>query len=506
MRQDQFLLQAGHFELAVVPVQRLHLLVVQPVGEAVPRQRIRLGEDLRIVRHVVIGAVDALHLERHPAAVSAQVVQELAVVARAAEAGNVGPHLLVAGIRRAFVHVAHGSERLQLVQLLALHLVQLFEAHQGEFRERQQVVARDVAAVRLQVEVAAQGGRQQVVQPGGLVDALAADEHQYLVVHRLLFEQGGQHRHEPFLEEADKELAILLDVYLRGQPSDVVGRSVPRGQGVHVFAKGVVQGHEVRLDHRLHVRFACRARLLAQASPHRVHLAVRQVLEFIRSFGSELIFAGHRVLAEASLPVQERFDVVHRDPPLSLGGIRVLPPRAEAARSVLLRVLVTRAQDALHVAVVVGEAFRGPSGRRLAVRPVGVQQVAHAHDVLVVVVFRVGDALVGEQPLRRADDAGQLPVGGLPLCGGCRLLWSADEERRRFGVEENVRVVRHPAQARRVLALLVVGMARQRFVVMVYASEGQYVQLLFRARLVVPGCVVGRDDAQSRSADGGVRQ
>ena len=304
VRQDQFLLQARHLELPVVQVQRPDFLVVQPVMEAVPRQCVRLREDVRVVHGVVVRAVDALHLEGHPAAVAAQVVQELPVVARAAEARDVGPHLLEVGIRRAFVHVAHGGQRLQLVQLPAFHLVQLLEAHHRELRERQQVVARDVPAVRLQVEVAAQAGRQQVVQPGGLVDALASDEHQYLVVHRLLVQQGGQHGHEPFLEEAVEQFRPLPHVYAGRELSDVVRRPVPGGKGVHIFAEGVVQRHVVRLDDRLHVRFARRGHLLAQCPPQGVHLAVRQVLEFIRSFGSELIFSGHRVLAELSLPCQ----------------------------------------------------------------------------------------------------------------------------------------------------------------------------------------------------------
>lgn len=132
VRQDELLFQAGHFEVAVVLVRRPYLVVVQPVGKVAADQGVCLGIDVPVVHRMVVGAVDALHFERHPAAVAAQVVQELAVVARAAEAGNVWSHLLVAGIGRPFAHVAHGGERFQLVQLLALHLVQLLEAHQGK--------------------------------------------------------------------------------------------------------------------------------------------------------------------------------------------------------------------------------------------------------------------------------------------------------------------------------------------------------------------------------------
>ena len=221
------------------------------------------------------------------------------------------------------------------------------------------------------------------------------------MVHRLLVEQRGQHRHEPFLEEADKEVAVLPDVYGGSQPADVVGGAVPGGQGVHILAEGVVQLHEVRFDDGLHVLFAGGGFLLAQASPQRVHLAVRQVTEILRSLGSELIFAGHRVLAEASLPGQEGFDDVHGGFSRAVGRPLAAVVGFGSARAVFVGTLVARAQNGGHVAVVVGKVLHRPVGSRLPVGPVGIEQVAHAHDVFVVVVGRVGDALVGQHLLRR---------------------------------------------------------------------------------------------------------
>lgn len=228
------------------------------------------------------------------------------------------------------------------------------------------------------------------------------------MVHRLLVEQRGQHRHEPFLEEADKEVAVLPDVYGGSQPADVVGGAVPGGQGVHILAEGVVQLHEVRFDDGLHVLFAGRGFLLAQASSQRVHLAVRQVTEILRSFGSELIFARHRVLAEASLPGQEGFDDVHGGFSRAVGRPLAAVVRLRGTRAVFVGALVARAQYGGHVAVVVGKVLYRPVGSRLPVGPVGIEQVAHAHDVFVVVVGRVGHALVGQHLLRRLYHTAQL--------------------------------------------------------------------------------------------------
>ena len=175
--QDEFPLQVGYLEVAVVLVQHLRFLRGEPVGESALGQCVGLGVDGRVVHGMLVRAVDALHLEGHPAAVAAEVVEEVDVVAGAAEAGEVGPALLVVGVGRAFVDGAQGGEGLELVHLLAFQLVQLLQADDGELRERQRVVLREVAAVGLQVEVPAQFVGQQVVQPGGLVDALPSGQH-----------------------------------------------------------------------------------------------------------------------------------------------------------------------------------------------------------------------------------------------------------------------------------------------------------------------------------------
>ena len=63
---------------------RLLVITLQPVAEALPVERVSLGEDTGVVERVRARVADALHLEGHPAAVARAVVQELLVVARAA--------------------------------------------------------------------------------------------------------------------------------------------------------------------------------------------------------------------------------------------------------------------------------------------------------------------------------------------------------------------------------------------------------------------------------------
>ena len=328
--------------MAVMAVQGGNLVLFQPVMETVLHKGIRLGIYPGIVHRMQVGTVNLLHFKRHPATVAAQVGQDMDVVARAAETGNVGTHFLEVRIGSPFVYVAHGGQRLQLAHLLGIHLVQFFETHHGKLRERQQVVLRDAAAVALQVEIAAQFGWQQVVQPGSLVDALTAHQHQNLVVHHLVVKQRGGHGDQPFAEEVDKQAVVIFYQHLCSQPANVVGHTVPGGQGLEITLKRVVQLHEIRLEHRPQVQQTYRTLLLAQAAPQGVYIPVRQVIEIIRSFGSELIPTRYRVLAETALRQQKLFHTGYRNRVPAFFPFRIVAC-GQRTHTMFLGMLVARA-------------------------------------------------------------------------------------------------------------------------------------------------------------------
>ena len=114
---------------------------------------------------------DLRHLERQPAAVAGRVGQELDIIARAAKRSDMRMAFLVAPVGRPLVDVGHGDHRLQLVQLGRPHAVELLETDQGEFGKGKEIVLIQAVAVRLRIEIAAQFGWQQEVEPGGFVKA-----------------------------------------------------------------------------------------------------------------------------------------------------------------------------------------------------------------------------------------------------------------------------------------------------------------------------------------------
>ncbi len=311
--------------MLVVPVQRFRFIAFQPVVVAALQQGVDLRVDARIVHREIVRTVDALHLEGQPAAVSGGVGQEVGVVAGAAKTGNVPAVLLVVGVGGALIHGLHGGERLYLVHLLRLHLVQLFQADDGKLGEGEQVVLGDAARVALQVEVAAQLGRQQVVQPGGLVDALAAGEHQYLVVHHVLVEQRGRHAHQPLLEVVGEGDGVVAHVHVRGEQGYVVGDAVPGREVAEIRFEGVEQGNELGVEHGAYVRRR-RLHFLAHAAPKGVDVAVRQFLVLpVGAVGRQcLALARDGVLTESPLRAQKLFYFRHRcqelrSPPVACG-------------------------------------------------------------------------------------------------------------------------------------------------------------------------------------------
>ena len=76
-----------------------------------------------------------------------------------------------------------------------------------------------------------------------VLDALAPDEGEDVVIHEPGIENAGYHADKPFLEQA-VEQCLVFGIDGVAHVMDVVG-AVPRGKAVKVFEEGVVEGYEL---------------------------------------------------------------------------------------------------------------------------------------------------------------------------------------------------------------------------------------------------------------------
>ncbi len=232
---DELLLHAGLLELAVVALELGIVVGIEPVAEARAVERVGLTVHPVVGHGVCPWGVDVAHEEGEPAAVVGEVGEEARVVARAAEGGDVGAALLVAGEGGTLVHRGVGGDGLELVELRGLQAVELLERDEGHLGELQAVVLAHASGKVLGGEVAAELGGQEVAHEGALVDALRADVGEYLVVGLVGFEPRGHHGHEPLLEEAVVHLLrAARDVHHGCHLVDVVD-AVPRGQALQIL-------------------------------------------------------------------------------------------------------------------------------------------------------------------------------------------------------------------------------------------------------------------------------
>ena len=98
------------------------------------------------------------------------------------------PVLLVVGVCNALVHIFHGHHGLELAQLRRTHLVNLLQADEGEFGERELIILGDVIIIRFYIKIPLQRFGQQVVEPSRLIGSLRTDEDQDFMIHHLVVE------------------------------------------------------------------------------------------------------------------------------------------------------------------------------------------------------------------------------------------------------------------------------------------------------------------------------
>ena len=508
---DKLQLHVGALKITVMGILNLYLLGREIVAEAAEVERIHLTVDALVVERVVARRGDALHLEGHPAAVARGVAEKLRVVARAAEGGDMGTVVGIAGVGLALVDMLHGHDALQPVEVGGGHAVQFLVAHQGVAREVDHLVARHAAHVDFGVEIAAQLGRQQIVEPRGLICTLLADEHQDDMIHRGAAHPRGNHRHEPLLEYViERERPSRLDPHRGGKVGNVVMvATVPLRQALQIVDDGIEMGRMAAVHHVVDV-FLPHPESVRHVSPEGVQYAVGERLP---ALAAVVIVLCVEILNASADVVEPQADAVGEKPHDVVDSGRRQPCVAAAAAghsAIAARAVETRAYHLPRVGIV-AESGHCPVNACLPVVAALGKHISHAHHIVVVAARGIYDA-VGREP--RGNHAVEVVLyalfGPLPAAYGGRRVGKAAHlgggERCGGGIEMHPGVVGKPRQTTHVFALAVGIHAEQTGVVVVARGEDLLVELHLLAETVAPVNLIAEDDAQPAAADCSIAQ
>ena len=116
-------------------LEALYLVEIEPMPEAVFRELVGLGVYPGVGERMLEGRVDALDLEREPAAVARGIGEELLLIAAGGVGGEAYATLLVRGVDGPYDDVVRGDERLQGIHLAIRHAVDLVHVDQPELAE-----------------------------------------------------------------------------------------------------------------------------------------------------------------------------------------------------------------------------------------------------------------------------------------------------------------------------------------------------------------------------------
>ena len=172
----------------------------------------------------------------------------------------------------------------------------------------------------------------------------------------------------------------------------------------------------------------------------------------------------------------------------------------------LFGVLVARPENGGYIPVVVGKAFHRPLGSAGLRHSVGIEQIPHAHDVLVALVCFVNDALFCQFAGSGSDGFLQPPVTDRGFGGLLFLVdFQFDGHGGGIGIEVDVGVVCQSAEPRDILAFQVAFASQQVGIIAVALLEdfGIDFPVLLRSGRQAVRTV---DNAKPRTADSGVGQ
>ena len=175
-----------------------------------------MGVEESVGQGGVEGVLYLLHLEGQPSSVSGEVGEELAFVAAAAETGESHFALLGVGIGGALVHIGGGDNRLEHIEFSLADGVHLIQGYQSELGDTHTVVLAQFARAAHLAGIGAQTGRDEVLEPGGLVDTLPADKHEHMLVYDLVVHPRGDHSYKPLSETVLPQCICLLRCLVGG--------------------------------------------------------------------------------------------------------------------------------------------------------------------------------------------------------------------------------------------------------------------------------------------------
>ena len=227
---------------------------------------------------------------------------------------------------------------------------------------------------------------------------------------------------------------------------DIIGGSVPGWQVLKILLEGVEGINKFRIEHCPYVGGLSRFRFFAHTAPQGIDVAVCEFFVLPAASGCQhLALAGYGVLAKRCLTVEKLFNVCHRCHKL-LPFIIVLRlaewRKREAA--MLFDVEGAGGKNACHVAIVVGKTFCCPLGGYVLCHSVGVEQIAHAHDIFVVVMFRIFHTFIRKATAGSVNHSLQTAV--VFVFGRCRAMLGRSSfripaERYGIGIEKQMLVV-----------------------------------------------------------------
>ena len=430
-----------------------------------------------VLQHAVDDVVPQLGLVGH--ALVQMGGGDLQGLAHGGDAGHILGACAVAGLLAAAVDQVLGPDALAAVQgAHALGAVELVSAHGQHIHAQLLDVHRDGTHSLHGI-----GVHPDAMLVSDLSDFLNGLDGADLVVGHHDADEGGI--------GADGSLHVLrADIALRGglDIGDFKAQALQRSHAVH---DGVVlkrTGDEVllvlaclgkgsALDRPVvSLRAAAGEEDLRRGSIDGLgHLRAAGVHKLLGLGMPHLLLPGNHVLPELRLRGEKLLNLLGRGklrPPLPLPllpGTKQfrLPP------AVCLRIGIAGAENGGHVTVVFRETSVSPADGLLQRQPELVQQIAHAHDIVVVVMRGIHHALLVQFPADTCYHALHPPPARL-----IRLLHAGKVEAERFCLVMvmHQRIMRQSAQSRGILAGRVESTLRQLLVILVYPVERMGVQ------------------------------
>lgn len=158
-----------------------------------------------------------------------------------------------------------------------------------------------------------------------------------------------------------------------------------------------------------------------------------------------LALTGYGVLAKRGLSVEKLLDVRYRCHEfLPFVVALCLAEWWKRETAMFLYVEVAGSENARHVAIIVGETLCSPLASHILRHSVGVEQITHAHDIFVMVMFRIFHTFIRKATVGNVNHSLQAAV--VFVFGRCWAMLGCSSfrmraERSGFRIEKQMLVV-----------------------------------------------------------------